>query len=453
MFNKLKLMKRLPYLMQDLAVTAYNCNSYRVRHGGCYEAQRSYYSGVYNLDMEEWEALQEKRLSSFLRYATTNSPWYRNYKERSLSEFPILRKSDLIENLDLIATLPESQGRMSMTGGTTGASMKVIYKIDDSQERHAILDSFRERFGYHLGKKTAWFSGKNIADDVDVRKGRCYRDDLINKIRFFSTFHINEKNFAFYWAALGKFSPEFIVGFPSSVYDLCEIAKRKGLKLKSPVKVYFPTAEAVLEKHRSVISEVLGCKVIDQYASSEGAPFILECPEGNLHIHPLTGIFEVVDDDMNPSDEGQLLVTSFTTRGTPLIRYQIGDSIKLSAKDKVCKCGSTFPLVDRIDGRATDYVYSLENGKVNLGNLSNATKDIVGIVCFQIVQDVEDAVMVRVVSLPSFDVNQQANFVTALRERLGTKMLIKIELVDNIPREPSGKFRLVKNNIASKLSS
>src|SRR3546814_13810209 len=79
---------------------------------------------------------------------------------------------------------------------------------------------------------------------------------------------------------------------------------------------------------------------------------------------------------MQPAREGEILVTSFTTRGTPLIRYRIGDRISLAPDDYRCPCGSCFPVVKHIDGRTADFIWSPENGKVNLGNISNSTKEI-----------------------------------------------------------------------------
>ena len=325
--------------------------------------------------------------------------------------------------------------------------MKVIYTKDNIQERFAILDHFRAKHGYKLGKKTAWFSGKNLISQKDIDKGICSHYDLINKIRFYSTFHINKQNFNVYWGSLNKFKPEFIVGFPSSVYEICEIADNLGLKLNHKVKIFFPTAETVLPQHREVIGRVLGCKLVDQYASSEGAPFILECESGNLHIHPLTGIFEVVDENLQPAKEGQLLVTSFTTKGTPLVRYRIGDSIKLSSEDKTCTCGSIFPLVDEIQGRTTDYLVSPTQGKVNLGNLSNSTKNVSGIIKFQAIQDFIDKIKVRIVANETFNLAEQDKFKEALQERFGPEVNINIEIVEDIPNERSGKFRIIKNNL------
>ncbi|WP_257224830.1 phenylacetate--CoA ligase family protein [Acinetobacter sp. YH12096] len=404
---------------------------------------------VENLNKKQLDEELNKRLDNFLNFVTNASSWYSQYKGKDLPNFPILEKTDILLNLDNIKTINEKEGLISLTGGTTGASMKVVYTKEDMQERFAILDHFRSKFGYELGKKTAWFSGKNLVTQKDLAKGICSHYDFVNKIRFYSTFLINEKNFDVYWKSLNEFQPEFLVGFPSSVFEICQIAKSKGLKYSGKAKVFFPTAETVLAEHRQVISEVLGCKLVDQYASSEGAPFILECSAGSLHIHPLTGIFEVVDENLNPAQAGQMLVTSFTTHGTPLIRYRIGDSITLANASKQCSCGSIFPLVESIQGRTNDYILSPTHGKVNLGNISNSTKDTKGIVCFQLVQNSIDHIEVKLVINKEFDAVQESNFISALRERIGKEVHLSINYVDYIDKEKSGKFRIVKNNIKS----
>lgn len=444
---KEKLVLLSPYIIQNTAITAYNTYQYKIRHGGKYKHFREYYSKVNNFSQDKLEAEVVKKKRAFFDFVRNNSYWYKKHDFSELSSFPILNKEDIINNLGSIKTLDEKDGLVSLTGGTTGASMKVIYTKSDMQERFAILDNFRAQHGYELGKRTAWFSGKNLISEKHLRKGICAHYDFINKIKFYSTFHINQKNFDIYWNSLNEFQPEFIVGFPSSVYEICEIADSQGLSLRNKVKVFFPTAETVLPEHRKLIAKVMGCKTVDQYASSEGAPFILECVAGSLHIHPLTGIFEVVDENLKPSLEGEMLVTSFTTHGTPLIRYRIGDSIKLAPSNVKCGCGSNFPLVERIDGRTTDYILSPTHGKVNLGNISNSTKNIKGIIKFQVIQNDFNKVKVLVVANESFTQAQSQNFKSALQERFGPKLLVEIELLDDIPKEKSGKFRLVKNSL------
>jgi phenylacetate-CoA ligase len=438
-------LKNTPVFVQNIAISLYNTWLYKNRNGGLYRYYRDYFSRFEGAPADEISVEHQRRLDLFLKNSTKNSDYYASVRGSTLGDFPVLEKATLLAALKSISTIPEKNAEISLTGGTTGASMKVFYTKEDIQERHAMLDHFRFQFDHRLGKRTGWFSGKDLTRQKDLDKGICYRDDWINHIRFFSTFHITEQNFDSYWRALTNFAPEYLVGFPSSVFDICMMAKQRGLEFKGVIKAFFPTAETVLPRHREVIGDVLGCPLIDQYASSEGAPFILQCKEGCLHIHPLTGVFEVVDENLEPAREGEILVTSFSTRGTPLIRYRIGDRIKLAPEGEVCTCGSHFPLVEHIDGRSSDFIWSPENGKVNLGNISNCTKDAPGIVCFQVIQSEDLTVDVKLVKGMHFTEDDAKIFFEALRARLGGNMEIYLEYVDEIPREKSGKFRIVKN--------
>ena len=446
------ILNQTPLWFQNFTISLYNTYLYKRRHKGNYGTLKKFYSEAFYFDekkiAEDISIIKE----DFLEFSTTRSNWFTRYKNKPLESFPFLNKDDLINNLSEIATLHENKGVVSLTGGTTGASLKVIYTPEDIVERQAILDSFRGMYDYSLGKKTAWFSGKSIVSDKDIKNGNCYRDDWFNKIRFFSTFYIFENNFKIYWKALEDFSPEYIVGFPSSLFDICQVAYTRGLKFQGNIKVFFPTAESMLEEQKKVIQSVLGCAIVDQYASSEGAPFIIECPKGKLHINPYTGVFEVIDERGSPTQEGELVVTAFHTHGTPLIRYKIGDRIKLSEIGTKCDCGSSFPLVDKIIGRNNDYIWSNERGRVNLGNISNCTKDVNGILRFQVIQNETASITVKMITTNLYKNDDEKQFIRNMQDRVGNAMAINILKVDTIPREKSGKYSLIKNNIKAGLS-
>lgn len=364
-----------------------------------------------------------------------------------IGSLSILKKIDIVNNFDEIRTVEKKGSIINQTSGTTGSSLKTYMTRDDMQERWSIVDTHKEAHGFKFGKKTAWFSGKNLITEQDISKGICSHYDFINKIRYYSTFHINNKNFDIYWESLNAYQPEFIVGFPSSIFTICEIADSKGLRIKKPVNVFFSTSENLTPKYREVISRVLGCKIADHYSASEGAPIILECTASSLHLNPLSGVVEVLDENLLPVREGELIVTSFTSHGTPLIRYRVGDIIKLAPDDKTCVCGSSFLLIESIEGRSSDYIYSPEKGKVNQVNIGNSAKGIDGIVSFQIIQEIETEITLRLVVSDDYNKVEESNFLSAIRERVGKKIEINIQYVDEILREKSGKFRIVKNSL------
>lgn len=148
-----------------------------------------------------------------------------------------------------------------------------------------------------------------------------------------------------------------------------------------------------------------------------------------------TGVFEATSDG--------LLVTSFTTTGTPLLRYAIGDRVDFS--DRTCSCGDNNPVVDGIYGRDQDSIMSPERGPVFVG-LVDIFKLIPPVIqTSQIAQTGPNEVVLRLVAetgvvLPEHEATLRA----ALRDRLGTGMTVRVEHVDRIDRDASGKYRFIK---------
>jgi phenylacetate-CoA ligase len=442
------ILARAPVWCQNVAISMYNRWQWWVRHNGSYRSWYDLCEDMSSCRPDDWADYRENQLKEFLSYAVEKSPHYAGCNpEHGLQGFPILEKKTVITDFERIRTIPDSKGIVSYTGGTTGASMKVVYAVSDMQKRFATLDWFRALSGWKIGRRTAWFSGKGIVRDSDISRGICYRDDFLTKTRFFSTFHVNERNFDIYWRSLVEFAPEYIVGFPSSIAEILAIARERGLIYPHRVIAVFPTAETVIPAFRELFRDVLGADTKDQYASSEGAPFIVECSAGRLHILPYTGVVEVVDDQDLPAREGEMLVTSFHTHGTPLIRYRIGDRVALAPEGQLCSCGWTFPLVDRIEGRSADFVWSPEYGRVNLGNLSNSTKGVPGIIAFRVLQNEPHSITVEINGSSLFDISAERKFEIELRKRLGEKISINMVRMNELPRKSSGKFRIVENSL------
>jgi len=366
-----------------------------------------------------------------------------------IDRLPIVDKEMLRKNISNVYTIGAEEGNHAKTGGTTGKSLEVLYTYENTQERFAMLDDFRGRFGYKLGKKTAWFSGKSLLTNRDIKKNRFWKTDPVHKVRYYSTFHIKEEYLKYYVEDIIKFKPEYLSGFPSTILEIASYGLKHGYEFpKGVCKAIFPTAETLTKAMRDPIEKFFQCKMYDQYASSEGAPFIFECSQGNLHLELQSGVFEVLDDDDKPTQSGRLVVTSFTTYGTPLIRYDIGDSITLEDESKTCDCGNHNPMVKEILGRIDDYIYSPENGKINLGNVSNTLKDTHGIIRFQAVQNELNKIELYVeIDKDIYNDKIEQKFLHNWRDRVGSKMQISISYVDDIPVERSGKFRIVKNNV------
>ena len=247
--------------------------------------------------------------------------------------------------------------------------------------------------------------------------------------------------------SLNRFKPQAIDGFFMSMCDIANYIERHNIKLEFTPIAIFPTSEKVTESGRELLERVFNCKVYDQYASSEGAPFVTECSQQVLHIELASGVFEHIEDGSN-----EILVTSFTTHGTPLIRYRIGDSMIFDDCHNICKCGIQSPKVREIQGRSLDFLYTADGAKINGGNVANLFKKIPNaIIRAQTIQDKMNEITIllevdKKLYKPEYDKLLKNEFI----HKFGRETKIFIKHVDEIPREVSGKFRMIKNNVKSK---
>ena len=452
-----KLYKRSPHFLQNIFITGYNVIAYRSRYGNSYYKYLSVFKDNAGLSLADLKSIQNKRFLDLIRFAKTNSPFYKSLFENidmpqsieEIQKLPIVDKEMLRKNAGIVHTIDSAKAIHFKTGGTTGKSLEVFFTPDNVQERFAMLDAFRSKYGYKLGKKTAWFSGKTLLTHKDIRKNRFWKTDYLYNVRYYSTFHIKREHLNYYVENIFNFQPQYIVGFPSNILEIAKHGLKNGIKMNNgAVQAIFPTAETITPEMREVIEDFFNAKMYNQYASSEGASFIFECSKGALHLELQSGVFEVLDEYDNNCTSGRLVVTSFTTKGTPLIRYDIGDQLVMEATHKKCRCGNNNPLVKEILGRIDDFVYSPENGKINLGNVSNTLKNTKGIVRFQAIQnELEKIILLVEIDNDIYNNKIENKFIENWRERVGQNMVLEITHVDHIPVEKSGKYRIVKNNI------
>ena len=291
-----KLYKLLPDFFQGTLISLFNYLAYKDRYGKNYKKYRALFLRNRTLSLTELQNIQKERFLTFIETSIKKAAFYRDYplvEIKNINALPILNKEDLRKEITKVYTLPKKEGIISKTGGTTGKSLEVIFTKDNMQERFAMLDDFRNRFGYELGKKTAWFSGKDLLTRKDIHKNRFWKTDRLHKVRYYSTFHIKEDYLKYYVEDLIKYQPEYFVGFPSTILEIAKYGLKKGYDFpKGITKAIFPTAETITTEMREVIEKFFKTKMYNQYASSEGAPFIIECEKGKLHLELQSGIFE-----------------------------------------------------------------------------------------------------------------------------------------------------------------
>lgn len=446
-----KLYRIAPVFIQNIFISLFNLKAYTYR-----------YTGKYKLFLKELSSSEEKNdrqrlndLVSFIDFSKQNSSFHSERicidldkieKFEDIRKIPILTKNDLRENIDSIITIAKKDAIVAKTGGTTGISLNVFYTKEDNQRRFANVNSFRKHYGFSLGKKTAWFSGKSLLKS-NSNTTKFWRTDNIFKIRYYSTFHISDKNAVYYLNDILKYKPMFFVGFPSCLYELATYALNNNFKRPNFIKAIFPNAETITDEMRNKIETYFGAKIYDQYGSAEGAPHIFQY-DGEYKFDPREGFLEVLDENGLPAKVGRMIVTSYHTKGTPLLRYDIGDVVELEEKFDYRK----LPRIKKILGRKMNFVLSPDTGKINAGNISNTTKNVNGIIAIQIIQKTFNEIQVKLKKSEDFEAKDEKLFINNMRERIGNNMKITIEYIEEIPRDKSGKFNIIKNQLLNNKS-
>jgi phenylacetate-CoA ligase len=184
--------------------------------------------------------------------------------------------------------------------------------------------------------------------------------------------------------------------------------------------------------------------VRDRYGVSEKVVSMTECEAGSLHVDMEFCIVEVeVNEENEDSVSGPLLCTGLADHATPLFRYRIGDVGTLSKRP--CRCGRAGPAFLHVDGRIEDYVLT-PDGRL-IGRLDHIFKAQLDVSEAQIVQETPQAVRVLLVPRASYSSTSERLLLKEMRARLGDEIQIEVQLVEEILREPNGKFRAVKSSV------
>lgn len=447
----MKIYNRSPIFLQNIFTTLTGVKNRCERYTSDYrEALEEYRKTVYETRAQA-EEKQAALLQNFVRFAFENSEFYKEfYRDIDLAKIqtvddlkllPILEKEIVRQNIERMYTISEADGIASNTSGTTGKSMKFLYTKRDFQRRMAYLDAFKESRGFlNMVMKKASFNSSKIVPAGQKNK-IFWRDNFAMKQRIYSGYHCQPENAKYYVDNLNEYRPDSLDGYPSSLYVLAKYINDNDIRLSFVPKAIFPTAETLLPHYKEEIERAFRCKVFNQYASSEGAPFVIECECGKLHYCLDSGVIET---DKN----GDMLVTCFETHGTPLIRYRVGDRLVFSNSKERCGCKSVFPLVERIEGRSADFIESKSNGRFTSIYLSLVSADFSNsIEAMQFVQNSAGKVDIYVCADERYKPDSMDRIIIdKLRYTLGEDMIFEIHRVSKIPKDPSGKYRLVINN-------
>ncbi|MFO3796154.1 MAG: phenylacetate--CoA ligase family protein [Anaerolineales bacterium] len=407
--------------------------------------------------LEDWQISTTR---NFLNHARMTSPyWGERFLEAGfdpaslqvvsdIRRVPILEKADLRGRTDQIASSMYARKQLiaSHTSGTTGSPIHVGFTLLDTRTRMAILYRMFKLFQIAPLQRSIRLSGRTLFPDA-ARNRVFWRMNYAANQMLMSSYDLHPDNLKIYVDRMASYRPDLVDGYPSSIFVLARFINAQGWSGLISPKAVMTTAETLEEYQRSEIERAFGgCPVINQYASSEGAPFITQDTNGEMVVNTDTGIFEFVrpgtDVPAGPGEIAEMLVTSFTTHAYPLIRYRIGDTVLLPQESKRSRVWD-MPVVEKVLGRQEDILYTPDRGYV--GRLDPVFKKAPStIVECQIVHVEPRKVLLKVVPdrAADYHISQLDIVKEEIRLRLGD-VVVSVEECDALPRGVNGKLRAV----------
>lgn len=314
------------------------------------------------------EALQLKRLQGALERVYAHVPFYRDSFDtagvnpgevKSLADLPRLpftTKQNMRDSYPygLFAVPLEEIIRIHASSGTTGKPTVVGYTRKDIDVWAELMarafvtagahkgDIIHNAYGYGLftGGLGAHYGAEQLgASVIPISGGNTKRQLLI----------------------MQDFGSTVLTCTPSYALFMAEEAKAEGLDFRAlKLRVGIFGAEPWSEEMRGEIEQKLNLTALDIYGLSEimGPGVAQECFEGKngLHIWEDHFIPEIINPDtgevLPEGEKGELVITTITKQGIPLIRYRTRDITSITYEQ--CVCGRTHARLARMSGRSDD---------------------------------------------------------------------------------------------------
>src|SRR5664280_406781 len=319
------------------------------------------------MEHDELRRVQSDRLRETVERVYFNVPYYRHKMQEAgigpehiqsiedIVKLPFTTKNDLRDTYPFgMFAVPMSEiVRLHASSGTTGKSTVVGYTRNDISTWSEVMartltsagadrnDFIQIAYGYGLftGGLGLHYGGEKIGASVIPVSGG-------NTNRQLQLMH--------------DFGTTVLACTPSYALHLAEAIEESDIDINElRLKTGVFGAEPWTENMRREIEQKLKIKAIDIYGLSEviGPGVAFECMEQNgLHISEDHFYPEIIDPEtlqvLPEGSFGELVFTTITKEGLPLIRYRTRDLTRLSYKK--CNCGRTLVRMDKCLGRSDD---------------------------------------------------------------------------------------------------
>ncbi len=304
-----------------------------------------------------------------------------------LSKLPLTSSKDVIQAEDFFAIPVQEFSKVFSSSGTTGKPKRIYFTTSDLLHQISSIRIGLQLF-YNIKNtdvcRITYDHGYGI-DDWGVRYCMGKAVDQIGAMSLFTQARLpsaEEKDM------LSLYNVSVLMGTPSYLYSLTHDLQKEGSLLDYNIKTILVGTEPLPSAIRSFLETSWNARVYQGYGMTEmGTSVAGECSvQDGMHVTESDFYTEVVDpkteEPLPPGEVGELVFTTMSRRGMPLVRYRTRD-LGLIMEEK-CPCGLPFKRI-KIKGR-TDKMMTIGSGD-NLypSAFENVLFDLSFIINYQIV--------------------------------------------------------------------
>jgi phenylacetate-CoA ligase len=411
-------------------------------------------SALERLQTERLQALLDTVLPTNRFYAAKFANLEKSTTSADLRTWPFTTKAELIA--DQKANPPygsnltfgtEHYSRIHQTSGTSG---KPIYWLDTPKSWQACLNIWKSLFriagigpgdrlyfAFSFGPFLGFWTAFEAASQLDLFCQAGGGLSTVARLR-----------------QIIDHRASVVLCTPTYAVHLAQAAREHGIDLAgSSVRVVLVAGEpgGSIPETRAVIERGFGARVLDHCGMTEVGPTAIECQEApaSLHIIETDYVAEILNpDDLEPTPAGQvgeLILTTLSRLGSPLLRYRTGDLVRASRS--ACPCGrQLLRLEGGILGRMDDMIH-LRGNNVYPGSVEAILRRFDGVVEYRITVDETaplTALRIEVEPASGVDGKRLAESVSqAIRDELLFRVDVSSVAVGSLPRFEMKAHRLV----------
>ena len=306
---------------------------------------------------------QEKRLNDFFRHVYETREVYRehwgekgrdlynNWSKEGFQNIIACDKSFLIAENKRIHDDVSARNKsfFSETSGTSGQILTFSKGEEWDSFNRAFVFRALSWFNVQPWNYSLYFWGYNVSTFTRIKSN--VQDFLVNRFR---VFNYEDRGIIALKKRLSRAS--YIEGYSSVIYELAKMCKSDDSFPKN-LKLIKGTSEKIYAHYHKATIQAFGLKIRSEYGAAESGVIATECTHGKMHLNVL-GVYVEVDEN------NEILVTNLVSHSFPIVRYRLGDSVRLS--EEKCSCGLEHPILEEVTGRVGKNIYGVRKKYASL---------------------------------------------------------------------------------------